>query len=446
MHATFDQIIRRPSSPPTSDLFDTYVLKNYGRFPLALARGQGARVWDEEGKEYLDFCTGIAVCSLGHSHPKVVEAIQTQSATLIHVSNLYYNRQQGEAARRLVLAIGAPGRVFFCNSGAEANEAAFKLARKFGHESRPVGHFATAAPEILTFTNSFHGRTMAGIAATAQEKVKTGFYPMAAGFRHLPFNDIPALETSITPHTVAVMLEPVQGEGGVHLATPQFLRAARRICDRHNLLLILDEVQCGLGRCGDLGGWRALGADDVVPDVVTWAKGLGGGFPIGAVWIGTRLVEKIDSGRPDELHALFGPGSHGTTYGGSPLGSAVVNAVLDVIEEENLCQNARERGAQALGQIHQIKSEFLKGARGCGLLIGIELDEQAFARVLTGAPAATAPSVFLSNRLIDHGLLAPPAGPLVVRWLPPLTVTEAEINEGAEKLRSALETLNSRQP
>jgi predicted acetylornithine/succinylornithine family transaminase len=446
MHATSADLTPLAATASTSELFDGYVLRNYGRFPVALARGRGARVWDEEGREYLDFCTGIAVCSLGHCHPKLIAAIQTQSANLIHVSNLYYNRQQAEAARRLVDVVRSPGRVFFCNSGAEANEAAFKLARKFGHESRPAGYFATCAPEILTFTNSFHGRTMAGIAATAQEKVKTGFYPMAAGFRHLPFNDIPALEASLTPHTVAIMLEPVQGEGGVHIATADFLRAAREICDRHNLLMILDEVQCGLGRCGDLCGWRAVGAGDVTPDIVTWAKGLGGGFPIGAVWIGTRLVQKIDSGACDELHTLLGPGSHGTTYGGSPLGSAVVNAVLDAIEEEDLCNNARVRGAQALTEIHAMRSDFIKCTRGCGLLIGIELNEAAFTPLMASCPPSMTPAVFLANRLIDDGLLVPPAGPDVIRWLPPLTVTQAEIHEGAQKLRSALDSLKSQAP
>ncbi len=446
MHATSEDLSPHTTATATCDLFEGYVLRNYGRFPVALTRGCGTRVWDEEGRDYLDFCTGIAVCSLGHCHPKLVEAIRTQSEILLHVSNLYFNRPQGEAARRLVDIVGAPGRVFFCNSGAEANEAAFKLARKFGHESRPAGHFATSAPEILTFTNSFHGRTMAGIAATAQEKVKTGFYPMTPGFRHLPLNDIPALEKAITPHTVAIMLEPVQGEGGVHLASADFLRAARQICNRHNLLLILDEVQCGLGRCGDLCGWHAIGAGDVTPDIVTWAKGLGGGFPIGAVWIGARLVRKIGSGTSEELHALLGPGSHGTTYGGSPLGSAVVNAVLEAIEEENLCDNARERGAQALAEIRSIQSEFIKGARGCGLLIGIELNEDAFAPHLADCPPTMTAAVFLANRLIDHGLLVPPAGPSVCRWLPPLTVTEAEIREGAAKLRDALESLQSRSP
>ena len=225
-------------------------MPTYGRFDLALSRGQGARVWDEDGKEYLDFGAGIAVCSLGHSHPQLTKAIAEQAATVVHTSNLYLTRPQGELAKLIVELVGLAGKVFFCNSGAEANEGLYKLARKFG---APTGRH-----EIITFTNSFHGRTLGGISATGQEKVKTDFAPLVEGFVHIPFSDLAAVEAAITPKSVAILLEPVQGEGGINPATPEFLRGVRELCDRNNLLLLFDEVQCGFGRTGDWCAWRTI--------------------------------------------------------------------------------------------------------------------------------------------------------------------------------------------
>ena len=283
----------------TLDLYQRYVVPNYGRFDLKFARGLGSQIWDEEGNEYLDFGAGIAVCSIGHCHPRVLEALTNQLGTLVHTSNLYYTRPQALLAKRLVEIVGHPGKIFFCNSGAEANEALFKIARKFGNETVPpppthtVGEMVESAGsrfEIITFNQSFHGRTLAGISATGQEKVKKGFEPMVEGFTHIPFNDAPALLAAITPRTAAVLLEPIQGESGIRPATAKFLKTVRSICDDYGILLMFDEVQCGLGRTGDWCGWKSLAGDGVIPDAVSWAKGIAGGFPLGAVWVRDREI------------------------------------------------------------------------------------------------------------------------------------------------------------
>ncbi|MGE9270649.1 MAG: aminotransferase class III-fold pyridoxal phosphate-dependent enzyme [Verrucomicrobiales bacterium] len=285
----------------------SHLLATYARFPVTLVRGEGTRVWDDAGKEYLDFCSGIAVNTLGHSPACLVEAIRTQAETLIHCCNLYGIPQQEELARVIVEDhVKLPGKVFFSNSGAESNDGLIKSARRFGH-ARPQ---ADGSPryEILSFTQSFHGRTLGGISATGQDKVKEGFAPLPDGFRHLPFNDLDALEAAISPKTVAILLEPVQGEGGVIPATPEFLRAAKALCESHDLLLLLDEVQAGFGRCGNTMAWREI-APDIEPDGISWAKGMGGGFPIGAFWLTDRTIDEEDT----PLSSLMGPGSHGTT-------------------------------------------------------------------------------------------------------------------------------------
>jgi acetylornithine/N-succinyldiaminopimelate aminotransferase len=310
------------------DLFQRYVVPSYGRFDLALVRGAGSQVWDVNGRRYLDLGTGIAVCSLGHAHPEITEALVEQSRQLVHVSNLYYQEPQGRLAREIVRQL-APGKVFFCNSGAEANEGLYKLARKFGHDE---GRF-----EILTAVNSFHGRTLGGIAATGQEKVKKGFEPMVEGFRHVPFNDLAAARAAVSPATVAILIEGVQGEGGITPATVEYLLGLRALCDEKKLLLLMDGVQCGHFRTGRYQSYQRLlegvaGAAEFVPDGVSMAKSMGGGFPIGAFWARDRYAD------------LLGPGTHGTTYGGTPLASAVALKIFEVIERDGLARHTRELG------------------------------------------------------------------------------------------------------
>ncbi|SRR5581483_5119506 len=429
-------------STDTRELFDRYVVPNYGRFPLRLSRGQGSRVWDEDGNEYLDFGAGIAVCSIGHCHPRVIDVMTKQLGTLVHTSNLYYTRPQGLLAKRLVELVGEPGKVFFCNSGAEANEALYKLARKFGNDCEPPPPTHTTgeeiAPEqnrfgIITFDGSFHGRTLAGIAATGQEKVKRGFEPMVEGFSQVPFNDAPALLAAIRPDTAAVLLEPIQGEIGIRPATQQFLKTVRSICDDYGLLLLFDEIQCGLGRTGDWCGWRSI-APDVIPDAVSWAKGIAGGFPLGAIWVRDKSVS-LKSGGDISLANLLGPGSHGTTFGGTPLVCSGALEVLNVIESEGLLENARTLGDYARSAIAQIDSPLISEIRGVGLMFGIELAPDFAEKANTGDRA---PSLWLVDRLHEAHLLAVPSGTHAIRWLPPLNVTRAEIDEAVGILRRVL--------
>lgn len=386
---------------PLSSLYADYVIPTYGRFDLDIARGEGGRVWDFSGGEYLDFGAGIAVCSLGHSHLEVTTAVTQQASTLVHTSNLYRTRPQAELARKLV-GIMDGGKVFFCNSGAEANEGLIKLTRKFGSE--------TGRYEIITFSNSFHGRTMAGISATAQEKVKKGFAPLLEGFVHVPYGDLDAVRAAIGPKTAAILVEPVQGEGGIHIATAEFLRGLRALCDEHNMLLLFDEIQCGLGRTGNWCGWKSL-VPDLMPDGVSWAKGIANGFPLGAFW--------ATSARG--LCDLLGPGTHGTTYGGNPVCCAAGLKVLEIIERDNLLANASERGAQLAEKLKALGAPRIAAVRQLGLMVGIELVEGLAA--LDGVKA-----------LMAAGLLTIPAGERVIRLLPPLNVTPAEIDEAVEKI------------
>ena len=306
----------------TEEKLNQYVLHSYGRYPMAAVRGEGSRLWDSTGKCYLDFCAGIATCVLGHCHPAVTQALQKQAATLVHCSNLYQIPQQADLAEFIVTkCVERPGKVFFANSGAESNDGLIKVARRYGHRKpQPDGK---PRYEVLTFNKSFHGRTLGSMSATGQDKIKIGFDPMLPGFRHLPFNDLETAREAIRPETVAFMLETVQGEGGVNCVTPEFLRGLAQLCREHDLLLLMDEVQCGFGRCGDIMGWRAV-APDVEPDGISWAKALGGGFPIGGFWISDRAID----GQGTELSSIMDPGSHGSTYGGNPLGTAVGLAVL----------------------------------------------------------------------------------------------------------------------
>ena len=392
-----------------SSLYADYVMPTYGRFDLDIQRGSGCRVWDFEGREYLDFGAGIAVCSLGHAHPEVTKAVTEQASTLVHTSNLYRTAPQAELARRLVELTGS-GKVFFCNSGAEANEGLIKLTRRFGNQS---GRY-----EILTFQNSFHGRTMAGISATAQEKIKKGFAPLLEGFAHLPYRDLNSVSTAIGPKTVAILVEPVQGEGGIHIATGEFLRGLRRICDEHDLLLLFDEIQCGLGRTGDWCGWKSLDSK-LMPDGVSWAKGIANGFPLGAFWAASSRG----------LCELLGPGTHGTTYGGNPVCCAASLKVLEIIEREGLRQNATVQGAKLRDGLRALNSPRVCEVRAIGLMIGIELAD-------AGDQNAAIP---FAKKLMAAGLLAIPAGERVIRLLPPLNVTGTEIDEALEKIGRSLQ-------
>lgn len=410
----------------TEDLkaaYSKYVIPTYGRFDLCIARGSGTRVWDYDGREYLDFGGGIAVCSIGHAHPRVTAAIAAQAATLVHTSNLYYTGPQAEVARRLVEFIGLDGKVFCCNSGAEANEGLIKLARRFGHATG--GRY-----EVLTFKNSFHGRTMAGISATGQDKVKVGFAPLLDGFQHLPPGDIDAVRAAISEKTSAILLEPIQGEGGIHLAKPEFLRALRELCDEADLLLLYDEVQCGLGRTGDWCGWRSIAADGAEPDAVSWAKGIANGYPLGAFWAGARDVH----GTP--LSDLLGPGSHGTTYGGNPVMCAAALAVFDEIEENQLLDHSKAAGAHLVSRFASCDLPGLREIRSAGLMIGLEIDPAALpASILELAPT---PALALTKHLMQSGLLVVPAGEGTIRLLPPLNVTFEELDSAAEIIINAL--------
>jgi len=432
-----------PQSAPTPELYGKYVVPTYARFPIVLERGEGSWVWDENGRKYLDFGAGIAVCSIGHCHPRVVEVMQRQAGRLVHTSNLYYTRPQGLLARKLVELAGVAGKVFFCNSGAEANEGLYKLARKFGNEilPAPAGHTVGELTEprqsrhtILTFTGSFHGRTLAGISATGQEKVRKGFEPMVEGFRTLAFNDGPGLLAAMDGSVAAVLVEPIQGESGVHPATAHFLRMARSICDDYGTLLMFDEVQCGLGRTGEWCGWRSI-APEVIPDAISWAKGIAGGFPLGAMWVRDRMFTLKGAG-PVSLADLLGPGSHGTTFGGTPLVCAGALEVLRVIEEEGLLENARVLGDYAKEGIGRIGSPLIAEVRGFGLMLGIQLAGDFAERVRC---EGRAPSLWMVDRLHEAGMLTVPSGTDAIRLLPPLNVKREEVTQAIDILAGVLE-------
>jgi acetylornithine aminotransferase/acetylornithine/N-succinyldiaminopimelate aminotransferase len=385
--------------PRAADLYGKFVVPTANR-GLTLVRGKGARVWNDQDRRFLDLGGGVAVNSLGHAHPAITQVLAEQSATLIHSSNLYYNPWQGELARRLVGLTG-PGKVFFCNSGAEANEALIKLARKWGH--------ATGRYEIITTTNSFHGRTMATLSATGQDKIKAGFEPLVPGFSTVPYNDLAAVAAAITPRTAAILVEGIQGEGGVNVATPDFLLGLRKLADANNLLLLMDGVQCGYFRTGRWQSYQRIleqtpGGESFRPDAIAMAKSLGAGFPIGAVWI------------REPYQDVFSPGTHGTTYGGSPLACAVALAVLDVVEREKLADNIRARGDELVAGLTQlIGTHGVKAVRGYGGLVGFEMESGEAAPVVA--------------RLTDAGLILIPAANRTVRVLPPLNVTADEVAE-----------------
>jgi acetylornithine and succinylornithine aminotransferases len=415
---------QRPTEENVRELFDQYVVPSYARFNLVLERGEGSFVWDVNGRRYLDFGGGIAVCALGHGNPEITEALVDQSKKLIHVSNLYYTKPQARLAKRIVDLI-APGRVFFCNSGAEANEGLFKLARKFGHDE---GRY-----EIITAVDSFHGRTLAGIAATGQEKVKNGFEPVVPGFKQVPFNDLEAMRAAITRSTAAILIEAIQGESGVTIATREYLVGLRKLCDEHNLLLLLDEVQAGQFRTGKFHSWQRIlvnGTTHFLPDAISMAKGLGGGFPIGAFWVREKFAD------------LLSPGTHASTFGGTPLACAVALRVLDVIERENLAVNAQRIGNFLIDRLRRMRGKYphiLRDARGLGLMIAIEFEPKlpAFSR------ERKSPAIQLVNRLHEKNVLTVPAATSVIRLLPPLNLSESEADEGLQAIENVVEELNS---
>jgi predicted acetylornithine/succinylornithine family transaminase len=384
----------------TIPLADKYMFQTYGRFPITLVRGEGCRVWDEEGKVYFDFVGGIAVCALGHSSPVVSKALEEQSKKLVHVSNLYYTRPQTELAQLLV-KYSFGDRVFFCNSGAEANEAAIKLARRYSHEM-----FGSRRHVIISMIESFHGRTMATLSATGQEKVQAGYNPLVEGFKFVPFNDVDSLDHAMDESVCAVLLEPIQGEGGVVCPDPDYLKRVREICQNRKALLIFDEVQVGIGRTGRLFAHEHYG---VTPDIMTLAKALGNGLPIGAMLA------------TEEISQVFGPGSHATTFGGTPLVTAVSKEVLKSLIEDGWIEHCRDMGNYFKEKLEDLaqRFSFIKEVRGLGLILGVELDRP-------GASIVTA--------CMKEGFLINCVQENVLRFLPPLIVEKEEIDLLVETL------------
>lgn len=380
------------------------LVPTYSRYPVAIVRGEGATVWDADGKEYLDLAAGLGTSNLGHCHPRVVEAIAHQASRLLHVSNLYHIEEQVRLAEALVERSFAE-RVFFCNSGAEANEAAIKLARKAGRD-----RFGPGRHEILVMENSFHGRTMATLSATGQAKVREDFEPLLEGFRFVPFNDLQALEAAVTERTCAVLVEPIQGEGGVIVPDEGYLPGLRRLCDARDLLLVYDEIQTGFGRTGHLFAYEAFGAP---PHIMTVAKSLGGGVPIGAMLT------------TDDLAQHLGPGTHASTFGGNPLVCAAALAALEALEAEQLMANARKVGAYFRQRLEELQArhQAVREVRGLGLMIGVELDRDA--------------RPFLLNAL-ERGVIISCPKETVWRFLPPLVITEADVDRAVGVLDELL--------
>ena len=380
----------------SATIAEPHVMTTYGRLPIALVRGRGCRVWDSAGREYLDGLGGIAVNTLGHAHPKFVAALQEQVATLIHCSNYYHIPGQEQLAARLVELSGLTN-AFFCSTGLEANEAALKLARKFGHDK------GIERPEVIVFEKAFHGRSIATLSATGNPKVQAGFGPLVEGFVRVPLNDIDAIRAAVesNPNITAVFLETIQGEGGIHAARWDYLRAVRELCDRHDLLLMLDEVQCGIGRTGK---WFAHQWAGIRPDVMPLAKGLGSGVPIGAVVCGPRAAN------------IFKPGNHGTTFGGNPLSMRAGIETLRIMEEEGLLENAAAVGAHLKAALERELAGVagVTEVRGAGLMLGIELDR---------------PCGVVLTRALEAGLLLSVTADSVVRLVPPLTLSVAEADE-----------------
>jgi len=375
-------------------LTNKYVAKNYGRYPIGLVRGKGTAVWDASGKKYIDFVAGLAVNNLGHCPPTVVKAIRKQAGKLLHVSNLYHIEPQSQLASELTRLTFAD-KFFFCNSGTEANEAAIKLARRWFYDNGQPKRF-----EIITMRDSFHGRTMASLSATAQKKIHTGFTPLLPGFKYVPFNDIAALKRTLTKKTCAVLIEPVQGEGGVNLARESYLKTLRKICNEKGILLIFDEIQTGFGRTGSLFAYERY---KIKPDIITLAKALGGGIAIGAMGSTNKIIES------------FSPGTHGATFGGNPLACAASLASLKNLTKKGFLQKASSQGDYFLKQLYCLKEKFpiIREVRGVGLMLAVELDQPG-ANVVTDC--------------MKEGLLINCIQQNTIRFLPPLIITRKEID------------------
>ena len=408
----------------------SHVLATYGRAPITMVKGDGSYLYDSDGRRYVDFCAGIATCSLGHSNPIVVDALCKQAGQLMHCSNLYHIAQQEELASLIVNeAIGIPGKIFFCNSGAEANDGIIKVTRRFGHR-RPA---ADGSPryEVITFNKSFHGRTLGSMAATGQTKIQVEFDPLLIGFKYVDFNDIDALRAAISKETCGIMLEAVQGEGGVNPVTPDFLRAVADLCHEKDLLLMIDEVQCGFARCGKMMGWQAI-CPDVKPDLVSCAKGIGGGFPMGCFWVSNRAID--DAGT--QLSSIMGPGSHGSTFGGTPLACSVALAVVHEIVDKKLANRAEQLGQHIKDTIESWGLSCVDTVRGLGLLRGVGLRPGSFE-----VPEGSTPAAHVNNLCREAGLLACPAGADTLRLIPALTVPESTLDEGLRILKNVLTNL-----
>lgn len=387
----------------------SHLFSNYARWPLAIVRGEGHYVWDQQGKKYLDFVSGIAVTSLGHVPPAVKARIQAQLDTLWHSSNLFQHPLQEQLAGELCALSGGLDRVLFVNSGAEANEAAIKLVRRYMHSIRGQKE----RYEIITFEQSFHGRTLATLTATGQAKVKDGFSPLPEGFITVPYQDMASLKQAVTPGTAAIMLELVQGEGGVNPADANWIKQVKELCEQHELLLVIDEVQTGIGRTGT---WFAYQQYDILPDIVTIAKGLGSGFPVGAIMAREYLAE------------AFSPGTHGTTFGGNPLAMAAGLGTLETIRDQGILDQVQRSGTYFMQKLSELKqhSPLVKEVRGRGLLIGVSM---------------TVPVARVIELAREKGVLLLSAGTNVLRILPPLTVTTQEIDHAVSVLASVLEAV-----
>lgn len=404
------------NTPFSAEQFDSYVMHTYGRFPIALTHGRGCRLWDTEGKEYLDFVAGIATCTLGHAHPALVEAVANQIQKLHHVSNLYYIPEQGQLAKWIVDRCEAD-KVFFCNSGAEANEAAIKLTRKYAHNVLKIDY-----PIILSAQSSFHGRTLATMTATGQPKYHKGFEPLVEGFHYVPYNDISAVECAISEldegdrAVGGILIEPLQGEGGVRPGDLDYFLRLRKICDETGILLIFDEVQAGVGRTGKLWGHENLGVE---ADIFTSAKGLAGGIPIGAM----ACKSKFD---------IFEPGNHASTFGGNPFACAAALAVLETLERDEILQNVVARGEQLRARLRKIamnSNGLFVDVRGWGLINGMEINAESELTSLAIVKAA-----------LEEGLLIAPAGAKVLRFVPPLIVSAEEVDRAVDALERAIQT------
>ena len=407
-----------------------YVLPTYARAPMTMAKGEGSYLFDTEGRRYVDFCAGIATCCLGHCNPIVVDALCQQAHRLMHCSNLYTIGEQERLAKLIVeKVIGIPGRIFFCNSGAEANDGIIKVARRFGHRRRA----ADGSPryEVITFRKGFHGRTLGSMAATGQEKIQIEFDPMLVGFRYVDFNNIEELRAAIRPETCGIMLEAIQGEGGVNPVRPEFLRAIADLCKEHDLLLMIDEVQCGFYRCGTPMGWKAI-CPDIRPDLVSCAKGIGGGFPMGCFWVSNRAIN--DEGT--ELSSIMGPGSHGSTFGGTPLACATSYAVVSELVSGNYGERVTRMGELIKSTVEGWNLPVVECVRGLGLLRGVALRRGSFT-----VPEGSTPAAHVNSLCMQAGLLCCPAGADTLRLIPALNIPEDVLREGLDILHGVLSKL-----